>query len=71
MSAWPARQIIQLASYFRADSLPHELFQLPAANASRFVVSRDAQRFLFAVPPQNGERPSLTAVVNWTAAIKK
>ena len=61
---------VKLGTTFEAG-IPHELFQLPAPNVTRFVVSPDAQRFLFATPIQTGERPSLTAVVNWTAGIKK
>ena len=37
----------------------------------RFAVASDAQRFLFPFAPQLRDRPTITIVLNWAAAIKK
>jgi hypothetical protein len=35
--------------------------------ASRFVFSADGQRLLFVQPPNSGDRPEITVVLNWLA----
>ena len=57
---------------FRA---PVELFQSPYTRANsvldQYDVTKDGQRFLFGVPPQDREEvvPGLTVVLNWASAL--
>jgi hypothetical protein len=61
----------KLGKTFEAG-VPHALFDLPAAiPGNRFVGTPDAQRFLLPFSPLFGERPAITAVLNWAAEIKK
>jgi hypothetical protein len=51
-------------------SPPRELFLLPVdAGHPWFEVSRDGQRFLLRVTPEQGAQP-LRAIVNWPALLK-
>jgi eukaryotic-like serine/threonine-protein kinase len=62
---------VKLGKTFEAG-VPHVLFDIPGTiSGGRFVVSSDAQRFLLPFVPQSNERPTITAVLNWTADIKK
>jgi serine/threonine protein kinase len=49
----------------------HQLFDLPSG-VTRFQVSRDGQRFLFALPVEDSAAaPLLTVDTNWRAALQK
>jgi serine/threonine protein kinase len=62
---------VKLGQTFEAG-VPHALFDLPGGiPGNRFVVTPDAQRFLLPLSPLSGERPAITAVLNWAAEIKK
>jgi serine/threonine protein kinase len=54
-----------LPELFAGDSLPGAMV------GNRLVTIADAQRFLVPLLPQSDVRSSLTAVLNWTADIKK
>ena len=62
---------VKLGASFEAG-VPRELFALPSpVVGDKFASASDNQKFLIPLLPQNGDRPSLTAVLNWTADIKK
>jgi len=62
---------VKLGATFEAG-VPRQLFKIPGALAGvRFAITADAQRFLVPLIPQAADRPTLTAVLNWTAEIKK
>jgi len=61
---------VKLDANFDAG-VPHQLFQIPGTIiGGRFTVSSDAQRFLFPLAAQSGDRPAITVVLNWPASIK-
>ncbi len=61
---------VKLGATFEAG-IPRALFQVPGPIiGSRFAMSSDAQRFLFPLAPQTGDRATLTTVLNWTSDIK-
>jgi hypothetical protein len=61
---------VTLGSTFEAG-VPRLLFELPGTLAGvRFAPSADAQRFLVPLI-SNTNPPTLAAVLNWTADIKK
>jgi Tol biopolymer transport system component len=61
---------VNTSSTFEAG-IPREVFRISRLNQSRFTMSGDAQRFLFAQPPDSGDRPTITVVQNWTADIQR
>ena len=62
---------VNLGASFEAG-VPHQLFQLPSPIiGTRFVATTDGKRFLVPLAAKSTERPKLTAVLNWTADIKK
>lgn len=62
---------VKLGTTFEA-SVPRELFQFSGVRvANRIVMTSDAQRFLLPIAAQSGDRPAITAVLNWAADIKK
>ena len=62
---------VKLGAIFEAG-VPRELFQFSGTRvANRIVMTADAQRFLLPLAAQSGDRPAITAVLNWTADIKK
>jgi eukaryotic-like serine/threonine-protein kinase len=62
---------VKLGATFEAG-IPRALFQVPGpVIGNRFAMSSDAQRFLFPLAPQTGDRAALTTVLNWASDIKK
>lgn len=54
-------------------SIPKPLFSLPVEASGRvdtFEVSRDAQRFLFAVLPEQRKPDEIIVLLNWPHAAK-
>jgi eukaryotic-like serine/threonine-protein kinase len=52
---------------------PHAMFPLPILYASLYAydVSADGQRFLAIIPSAKAERDTMTAIINWQAALKR
>ena len=62
---------VTIGATFEAG-VPRELFQVPGPIVGLlFAMTSDAQRFLIPLAPQTGDRPTLTAVLNWAADIQK
>ncbi len=62
---------VRLGTTFEAG-VPHVLFKMPDAIAlSRFVLSADGQRLLLPLTTRAAKRPTLTALLNWTAELTK
>jgi len=63
---------VQLGSTFKAG-IPHQLFQVPGTIVGgRWDVTTDGKRFVFPLAPANSNvRAALTAVLNWTADVKR
>jgi eukaryotic-like serine/threonine-protein kinase len=62
---------VTLGTSFQAG-VPHQLFQAPSSIiGNRFVVTADGKRFLLPLAARSTERPRLTAVLNWTADVRK
>jgi eukaryotic-like serine/threonine-protein kinase len=62
---------VKLGATFEAG-IPRPLFQVPGPIiADRYAMSPNAQRFLFPLAPQSGDRPTLTTVLNWASDIEK
>src|SRR5262249_43394880 len=59
--------VLESGAAFRA-SLPRTLFRTPP-NSAGFSMTRDAQRFLIAVPEAKTVSQSITVTVNWRAEL--
>jgi hypothetical protein len=62
---------VTLGDSFQAG-VPRELFQIPNQILSgRWVMTPNADRFLFPFPAEQSAKPPMTVLYNWTATIKR